>query len=72
MLETKVLSARLATGPTLGATDHWEVPGLGWVPQTQFAVFLASEGTEIIHPEPKRFFEAPVVLPLPDAFGFIP
>jgi len=40
--------------------------------QQQIAVFFASDGTVIIHPEPMRFFEVPVVLPLPEDLGFIP
>ncbi len=39
--------------------------------QEQIAVFLASNGTEIIHPEPAHFFEVPIVLPLPEALNFI-
>jgi dienelactone hydrolase len=40
--------------------------------QTQVAVFLASDGTNIIWPDPSRFFEVPIVLPLPEDLGFIP
>jgi hypothetical protein len=40
--------------------------------QAQIAVFFASDGTEIIHPEPARFFEVPIVLPLPEALNYIP
>jgi len=40
--------------------------------QEQIAVFLASHGVTIIHPEPARFFEVPVVLPLPEDLVFIP
>jgi hypothetical protein len=35
-------------------------------------VFFASDGTEIIHPEPARFFETPVRGPLPEDFNWIP
>ncbi len=40
--------------------------------QEQIAVFFASDGTVIIHPEPARFFEVPIVLPLPEGLNFIP
>lgn len=40
--------------------------------QEQIARFFASDGQEIIHPEPTRFFEVPIVLPLPEDLGFIP
>ena len=40
--------------------------------QTQIAFFLASGGMEVTHPEPARFFEVPIVLPLPEALNFIP
>src|SRR5207244_11978799 len=34
--------------------------------QIQAAVFLASDGINIIWPEPSRFFEVPIVPPLPE------
>jgi len=40
--------------------------------QEQIAVFFASDGTKIIHPQPARFFEVPIVLPLPEALNFLP
>ena len=40
--------------------------------QMQAAVFLASDGTNITVPEPSRFFEVPIVLPLPEDLSFIP
>ena len=39
--------------------------------QTQAATFLASDGVTIIWPEPRRFFEVPIVPPLPESLGFI-
>ena len=39
--------------------------------QATIAVFLASGGTAIIHPEPARFFEFPVVV-LPEDYSYIP
>ena len=40
--------------------------------QQQIGVLFATDGTEIIHPEPARFFEVPIVLPLPEALSYIP
>jgi hypothetical protein len=40
--------------------------------QEQIATFLASDGRDVIHPEPARFFEVPIVLPLPEGLNFIP
>jgi hypothetical protein len=40
--------------------------------QRQIATFFASDGTEIIHPEPARYFEVPIQGPLPEALNFIP
>jgi hypothetical protein len=40
--------------------------------QMQVAIFLASEGNQTIYPEPLRFFEVPIMLPLPEDLNFIP
>ena len=40
--------------------------------QQQIGVFFDTDGTEIIHPEPARFFEVPIVLPLPEDLSYIP
>src|SRR5262249_16283081 len=40
--------------------------------QRQIAIFFASDGTEIIHPEPERFFEVPIQGPLPEDLNYIP
>jgi dienelactone hydrolase len=40
--------------------------------QMQIAIFLASEGSQIIHPDPARFFEVPILFPLPEDLSFIP
>ena len=40
--------------------------------QRQMAAFFASNGTVVIHPEPARFFEVPVVGPLPEGLNYIP
>jgi Bacterial virulence factor lipase N-terminal len=39
--------------------------------QRQIATFFASDGTVVIYPEPARFFEVPVVGPLPEALNYI-
>jgi hypothetical protein len=39
--------------------------------QNQIAAFLASGGVLIDHPEPARFFEVPVVEPLPETLNYI-
>ncbi len=39
--------------------------------ERQIATFFASGGTEIVHPEPQRFFEVPIVLPLPEDLNYI-
>jgi hypothetical protein len=40
--------------------------------QEQIAIFLASDGSVVTHPEPGRFFEVPIVPPLPEDLSFIP
>jgi hypothetical protein len=40
--------------------------------QEQIATFFESDGATTIHPEPRRFFEVPIVLPLPEDLFFIP
>jgi hypothetical protein len=37
----------------------------------RMAIFLASRGQTIIHPEPGRFFGVPVPQPLPEVFSYI-
>jgi hypothetical protein len=39
--------------------------------QEQIATFFASDGTEVIHPEPSRFFETPIAGPLPEDLNYI-
>jgi hypothetical protein len=39
--------------------------------QRQIATFFAADGTAVVHPEPARFFEVPVVGPLPEDLNFI-
>jgi len=70
-----------AEDPTVNKNPHamqlrWPMSGLsgpigrGSVEQT--AIFLGSGGQTIVHPEPARFFEVPIVLPLPEDFSYIP
>jgi hypothetical protein len=40
--------------------------------QDQIAVFFETDGALITHPEPARFFEVPIVLPLPEDLSYIP
>jgi hypothetical protein len=40
--------------------------------QRQIATFFASDGQEVIHPEPARFFETPIQSPLPEDLNWIP
>ena len=71
-----------AENPTLRKNPHVFMPSIDAADvalrpiargaQEQIAVFLASDGQDIIHSEPKRFFEVPVVLPLPEDLSFIP
>ncbi|MCA1595067.1 MAG: hypothetical protein LC772_01365 [Chloroflexi bacterium] len=40
--------------------------------QRQIATFFSSDGNTLIHPDPARFFEVPIELPLPENLGYIP
>jgi hypothetical protein len=40
--------------------------------QAQIAIFFASDGETIVHPEPARFFEVPIQGPLPEELNYIP
>jgi hypothetical protein len=40
--------------------------------QTQIATFFASDGMDIIHPEPAKYFETPIQGPLPEDLNYIP
>jgi hypothetical protein len=39
--------------------------------QEQIAMFFASDGALVIHPEPARFFEVPISSPLPEDLAYI-
>jgi hypothetical protein len=55
---------------------RWMLPGLsgpiGRGGLEQIAIFLASRGQIIAHPEPARFFETPISQPLPEDFSYSP
>jgi hypothetical protein len=38
----------------------------------QTAIFLGSGGKTIVHPEPAKYFETPISLPLPEDSSYIP
>ena len=40
--------------------------------QEQIAVFFETDGAMIIHPDPARFFEVPILGALPDNLNYIP
>jgi dienelactone hydrolase len=66
-----------ADNPTLPKAAHGfmvNAAGFGAISfgaQEQIAVFLASDGTELIHPDPYKYFEVPVIPPLPEDLGFV-
>jgi len=70
-----------ADDPTVNKNPHamqlrWPMPGLsgpigrGSVEQT--AIFLSSGGGDIVHPKPEKYFQTPILLPLPEDFSYIP
>jgi hypothetical protein len=69
-----------AENPALPKNPHGFMVGIGMPAyvaialqsQKQIAVFFASDGTLVIHPEPARFFEVPVTSPLPEGLNYIP
>ena len=65
---------RLPTNPHgfMSSIDNPAFAAIARGAQEQMARFFASDGKEIIHPEPARFFEVPIVLPLPEDLAFIP
>jgi len=40
--------------------------------QEQIATFFASDGRDVIHPEPAKYFETPIQGPLPEDLNYIP
>jgi hypothetical protein len=64
---------QLLTNPH-GLLTRLDIPGnrvIARGAQEQIAVFFASDGEEIIHPEPARFFEVPIDGPLPEGLNYI-
>jgi hypothetical protein len=64
---------RLPTIPH-GFLTRLDVPGFRAIArgaQEQIATFFATDGTAVIHPEPARFFETPISLPLPENLNYI-
>ena len=70
-----------ADDPTVNKNPHsmqlrWTMSGLsapiGRGSLEQTAIFLASGGLSIVHPEPAKYFEVPILLPLPEDFSYIP
>jgi hypothetical protein len=55
----------------IGPTNNPLAATIAWGAQTQIAAFLASRGTVVIHPEPRRFFEVPIGESLPENLNFI-
>jgi hypothetical protein len=64
-------SLTFAHGFMLAITDlGFKAIALG--AQEQIAAFFASDGTDIIHPEPAKYFEVPIQGPLPEDLNYIP
>jgi hypothetical protein len=40
--------------------------------QEQIATFFETDGQQVIHPEPAKYFEVPIELPLPEDLNYIP
>ena len=64
---------RLPTNPH-GFLATIDIPGFRAITlgaQEQIATFFATDGAAVIHPEPARFFEVPISLPLPENLNYI-
>jgi len=62
--------------PTIphGFLTRLDIPGFRAITrgaQEQIATFFATDGATVIHPEPSRFFEVPISLPLPEDLNYI-
>ena len=55
---------------TLVDDSNFKAMALG--AQEQIATFFASDGVDIIHPEPPKYFEVPIQGPLPEQLNYIP
>ncbi len=70
----------VAANPALPKNPHtfmlaileaaWKKIALG--AQEQTATFFASDGQTIIHPEPAKYFEVSMQVPLPEEMDYIP
>jgi hypothetical protein len=68
-----------AENPQLPTNPHGflatlEIPGFRAITrgaQQQVATFFATDGATVIHPEPARFFETPISLPLAENLNYI-
>src|SRR5262245_17381957 len=68
-----------AENPQLPTNPHGflatlDIPGFRAITrgaQEQVATFFATDGALVIHPEPARFFEVPISLPLPENLNYI-
>src|SRR5439155_7474004 len=68
-----------AENPQLPTNPHGflatlDIPGFRAITrgaQKQIATFFATDGAAVIHPEPARFFEVPISLPLPEKLNYI-
>lgn len=68
-----------AENPQLPTNPHafltrLDVPGFRAIiggAHEQIATFFATDGAAVIHPEPARFFEVPINLPLPENLNYI-
>src|SRR4029450_11927558 len=69
-----------AERPTLPKNPHVFMVGIsaafgfleiGLPVQRQIAIFFASDGGIVIHPDPARFFELPITGPLPEALNYV-
>ena len=76
-------SALLPTVQLYDPTTHAAIPGdiltndpnfkaIALGAQEQIAIFFASDGTDVIHPEPAKYFEVPIQGPLPEGLNYIP
>jgi hypothetical protein len=54
------------------STDIPVARSIALAAQGQIAAFFLSDGVQVIHPDPERFFEVPIVVPLPEALHYIP
>ncbi len=55
----------------LTSVDNESFRPISLAAQQQIGVFFETDGAVVITPEPTRFFEVPIVLPLPEDFSFI-